>query len=353
MRKNISIVIIAFIALFWNGVFPLCAVSEPKNLQESAGIIAYKKFTINILRNLGKQEKIECCDKILAARDEFLRHRTAMSEKDAKESFLYFLDVYDCIVGGGFVSSKYLEDLLNGVDINSVKNEEERKKYKDALKELSKFRSCGIGFDRIWQENSYDWIYDRDPDFLIQVLTDFGVKGRLKKYLTFIFNEEKEKLTVNDKLNISWDDFRKKIIRWEKFLSENPSLTDVLKMEGLNSELIETNSEREKMIPADLMLEGMIHIYLMGTDSKENMAYDYSGTGKINAELKKSYETFIKDNRSSSYYNLINGVYSILGKHDFVVNQELITFVKANNKGDLGWSILEDGLKIFEKKKGK
>ena len=161
----------------------------------------------------------------------------------------------------------------------------------------------------IWGEG--DWYLKEDPDFLLSVSSN--LKGEYQEFTRFMGEESKQRLAQDAALTVSWDELRQRIIRWENFAKNHPDLP-----------------ETERIIKPQL--RRMMQWYLIGIDNTRAYDYDdtYGGTAKINAELLKSYENFIRENTDSSYFPLIQGVYDILKKYDFKCRRELGDYIIKN-----------------------
>lgn len=325
-----KILIIVFIALFGNGVFPLCAASEPKSSPESAGVIAFKNFLIN-LDNTKKES-------ILVARDKFFKSFSTATVKENKEAFRIFRGFYQEVIRECdqiFYNKKDCQQLLGNISslvkgglenplpafekLNNESSNEIRTKYAAILKELYGYRNCGMNF----YQSEGDWYLKEDIVFLIKM---FPVSGRneLKDFLIFLNNED-ERIAEDAGLIISWDDLRKRILCWEQFVEKHP-------------DFLETINEVKPGLAT------LVGVYLVGLPNTQ--AYRVHSTGEIEPKLKKSYEIFLQQNKSSSFYNLISEVYNILKKHNFKINKELVDFL--NSQGYNGPAHeLEQYLKII------
>ncbi|MCK5347403.1 MAG: hypothetical protein KAR20_28530, partial [Candidatus Heimdallarchaeota archaeon] len=182
--------------------------------------------------------------------------------------------------------------------------------HRNALIELEKFRHCSSYGMKFYMAEG-DWYLRENTDFLIQVSS--VLTGDLREFILFNGTEMKTRIAEDASLLISWDELRQRIIRWENFAKLHPDLE-------------ETKKEIEPQIPR------MVQWYLTGIDNTRAYDYDdyYGGTAKINSELRKSYEIFIKENTGSSYYPLIQSVYTILLKHEFKCQRELGYFLINN-----------------------
>ncbi|MCI0691484.1 hypothetical protein L0337_05685 [candidate division KSB1 bacterium] len=150
-----------------------------------------------------------------------------------------------------------------------------------------------------------------DVDFLVKTATI--LKGEFGEYITFHANEFREPIAGDASLGISREELRKRIMRFEQFAREHPDLP-----------------ETEAEIKPEL--DRLLWMYLVGLDNTP--AYDLRDTDEIDAELRKSYATFLAEDHTSFYYGLIREVYKILEKHTFKMNAELLAFLHERGFAD-------------------
>jgi len=269
-------------------------------------------------------------ESILIAKNEFEKMCSTAEKQIVDSAFRSFMEFYKGVIrkcNHVFYDRRDYQDLLHDIEeivgskfdnplpafekIDSKSSAEIKTKYAATLKELYEYRNCGINFTC----GEGDWYLEEDGDFLVEVLSNYG-SVELRDYLIFWANEDKERFAHDGGLLISWEDLRKRIIRWEEFANKHPTLL-----------------ETEKEIKPKLQV--LIGAYLWGLDNTP--AYDLWESKweskKIEPELRKSYEIFLKENKTSSYYSLIKGVYTILNKHNFKLSKELIMFVDSQGYG--------------------
>ena len=143
------------------------------------------------------------------------------------------------------------------------------------------------------------WYLNENFDFLSDNLR--GNKSGLAQFILFMRSESKQVVAQDAGLTISWDDLRKRIIRFETFCTRYPKLPETRQ-----------RVERE--------LSTLMSYYLSGIDNTP--AYPRS-TRKLNNGLKQSYEAFLRENTASSYYSVIKNVYEILSKNGFKKSREV------------------------------
>ncbi|MCI0614236.1 hypothetical protein L0244_14715 [bacterium] len=178
----------------------------------------------------------------------------------------------------------------------------------DELQRLHNYGKYGI---KLWVEEAQVYLAE-DVDFLVKTAT--VLNGELREYITFHANEFREPIAGDATLGISWEELRKRIMRFEPFAREHP-------------DLLETEAEIKPE------LDRLLWMYLVGLDNTP--AYDLRDTGEIDTELRKSYATFLTEDHTSSYYSLISEAYKILEKHAFKINAELLAFLHERGFDDV------------------
>ena len=121
-----------------------------------------------------------------------------------------------------------------------------------------------------------------------------------------ISDPETEKGFADDAaLMITWEELAGRIVSWDRFLVKHP---DFPLKRGI--------SETVKLY---------LNIYLSGIDNTPvTVNYD---DPKLHPELKQSYEAFLKNNKDSKYYPLIDGYWRVLSENDFQVNDKTRSYV--------------------------
>ena len=186
--------------------------------------------------------------------------------------------------------------------ISSNDTEQLRKKYEKEIKELHQYVKCGMKF----AHGEGDWYLKESNSFLVKIIL-LHFNFELKDYIVFLSEEYRHNIAEDAALAISWDELRKRIIRWERFAKKHPTLEEV----------------KSEILP---QIERMLLIYLLGMDNTR--IYDW-GKNKLKVALKNSYESFIKRNTGSSYHNIIKTVYEIYEKHNFHINDEVVNFISS------------------------
>jgi uncharacterized protein (UPF0297 family) len=132
-----------------------------------------------------------------------------------------------------------------------------------------------------------------------------GYSGDFKEYFVFVAKENKARLFNDCGLLISWDDFRKRIIRWERFAT-------TLSVQEYKKE-IENDVQR------------YLSIYLCGIDNTP--AYNWTETGEIDHELLASYRNFLSLNKTSKYQHIISDVYNMLKQNKYRINKQIVEYI--------------------------
>ncbi len=245
---------------------------------------------------------------------------------EADSALRAFIAFHSQIVGdlqADFSNHQEYQTVLNETGgLSSDLPDELQGQYADALQLLQKYKDCGIGFTGL--SEGMGWALEQDPDYIIRTAREF--KSDYGEFVVFYYNENRESLGMDANLNLTWDDLRKKIIRFETFAKQHKQLSEV-----------------ESHIKP--MTRTMLSFYIEGMDNTP--AYDAwkSGTGKIDEELKASYLTFVNENRNSDYYSLIQGIVNNLRKHDFKLSSDLVSFVRSQNIDVFHWSSVQEYLK--------
>lgn len=184
--------------------------------------------------------------------------------------------------------------------IDNKKSRKLKNDYAQIVIDLEKYVNSGV----IFYQSEGDWYLAENPDFLDELSNLFS--GELKDYLIFLASEYKERLAEDAGLLISWNNLRQRIIRWEEFAKKHEKLKEI-------------GTEIQPK------LHTLFSVYLIGTDNTK--AYDIF-TGKLDTNLKLSYQNFIEENKDSNYYSIIDSVYKILGENKFEINSDLIKYLE-------------------------
>lgn len=272
---------------------------------QSSALIAYEKF----LETLDDSKK----ESILAARDEFLKNFSTTETGIAVQAFRQFWRFYREFIAEQSQLLYSNERHLTNSEKPGVLEELQRLHHYD---KYGIKLSVGEGLIHLTE----------DADFLAKTATI--LKGEFKAYIIFHANEFSEPITGDASFGISWEELRKRILRFEQFAREHPGLP-----------------ETEAEIRPEL--NRLLWMYLVGLDNTP--AYDLRSTGELDAELRESYATFLAEDHASPYHGLISGVYKILEKHTFKMNAELLAFLHERGFAD---NVFDRNAGAFLKKQG-
>lgn len=138
--------------------------------------------------------------------------------------------------------------------------------------------------------NSEGCLYiDEDNNFTIKMFSKF-LSPPWREYLELRKSENNHFLS-DGTLIIPWDELRVRIIFWEKFINKYPDFP-------------ENNEIKAK-------LADYVQWYI-------EAIYGYGDNGILKPELVSSYEKFLKYNKDSQFYPLINDWYFVLKKNKFI-----------------------------------
>lgn len=322
-QKTLSCIILLIIYSL-SIVSGLKAASSATQKSDNAEYAAYTTF----LSKLDSSSP----SSIIQAKTELLLRFRGKQDESANDAFRAFSKFYsDTIAGldGGVSSNTHLQEVLSKIadvthldfnlfpafdKLDTASAREIKKKYAPALKELHQYTNAGLNFGSA----EGMWYLTSDPDFLKEAAS--VTTGDFKEYLRFNAEECKQRIAEDAGILIPWDELRKKIIREEDFAIQHPSLPEV-----------------EKELKGSI--SWMMNVYLAGI---ENSSIDNYGV-QLTPEVKNSYETYLKENTSSQYYNVVKDVYAIWTKNSFKTSRELVDYLKEKGHGQFTY-MLEKGL---------
>jgi hypothetical protein len=315
IKKRLMWTVVSSLSIL--GLFACPNSQEPRNTKEE-----YKYTALTVTQSSGPKLDVQSYKKlldnldtskvesILTATAELINSFKGTSSSQSDEALHLFLDYYSKSINKikkGFIQNEDFQHVLNvtrGLDTPLLL--EARDKYAASYETLQKYKACGIGFEGL-DEGGCD--LREDPDFVIKLASNFT--SDYATFVKFYADETRASLGMDASLNIDWDDLRKKIVRFEAFAKQYKQLPEV-----------------DAQIKP--MLSNMLSIYIEGMDNTP--AYRLgcqTCKGEIDPELKQSYSTFIKENKNSEYYDLIQGAYNNLAKHDFKFNKDLVSFIES------------------------
>lgn len=134
---------------------------------------------------------------------------------------------------------------------------------------------------------------NQDPSTLLQFADN--LPPDLAAYIRFRAQEDSQTVIEDAALQVSWEDLRLRLERWEAFGAQHPTLP-------------ETHLEVEPTTRALLVL------YIFGSDNTP--AFDLRKNGRLDHKLLASWHTFKRDDKSSRYQPLISELADKIPSHD-------------------------------------
>ncbi len=241
-------------------------------------------------------------------------NKTASEQSKQCRSILFgdFRHYYDEITQVYIAS---VEEKLNEKYPLSAKKE---KKYKN------EFKKIGLRLDQ--SEGMY--YVEADSAWFLKEFSK-GLPEEWISYLKQSDYEAKNRLAEDGAPLISWEEMRKRIIFWENFLYKYPDYP------GKN--IVEKSLSRYLAFYL-----GRLGNYwlILAYDIKKNRQ-----TKKLDSDVKKSYENFIKLHSKSKYHNIVKSQYNIIKDNAFIIDE------KTGKKLDVNYkkSIEENKKKIINK----
>jgi len=136
---------------------------------------------------------------------------------------------------------------------------------------------CGFSV----MEGEGDLYPDQDPATLLEFASE--LPPGLASYIRFRAREDAERIAEDAALQLTWEQLRERLARWERFAKDHP-------------QLLETHSEVEPAI------RSLATLYFFGIDNTPT--FDFT-TGLLNPELLASWQQYVALNRDSRYQPLI------------------------------------------------
>lgn len=258
-------------------------------------------------------------DSILIARDELFQRFPVQSSQDFDDALRAFISFYKNKIStedSNFYRDRKLQSVLHKlpfVNLYTIKPletflnnktttaQEFQKQNKDSLVILLNYRKCGVDF----YSAEGDWYLKEDPDFIVNIASHY--KSPLSEYLIFNAEENRQLLGEDAGLYISWEELRKRIVRWDSFALAHPLLKET----------------EENVFP---QIRKLLFLYLIGPDNTRGFSRE---TNELLPQLKTSYENFLSENKSSICYQIIKKSYNILKAHQFKDNDEYRRFLRS------------------------
>jgi hypothetical protein len=128
-----------------------------------------------------------------------------------------------------------------------------------------------------------------------------------QEYFHIRSQEIREGFSEDAGLLISWEQLRKRIIAWEKFLAQYPNFVERLNIQQ--------------------QLKDYLGTYLAGLDNTRIYGQDR----RLKQEVKASYENFIRQDKDSKYHHIIQEYFVMLKKHGFIVPKNYEAFLQKQD----------------------
>jgi len=186
------------------------------------------------------------------------------------------------------ITQAYILSTENSLNEKYPLSPQKEKKYKAELQKAGMlvYQSEGMYYveaDSDWFSKEFD---DSLPDEWRMFLRQSGY-------------EAKNRFAEDGVLQISFEELRKRVIFWENFLNDYPGFP-------------EKNQAEES-------LSSYLFYYLSDLHSSLNFAHIQI----LSADIRKSYENFIKLNSGSKYYELVKSQYTIIEDNAFKIDKKI------------------------------
>ena len=262
-------------------------------------ISIYKEF----LSRLNSSE----IESISMAKNRFLK-QFEKDDKMSEEGFRLFRNYYINFIeklnepGNNFLddffSAPQFYDVIEGTFKNPLagfdklsKSDKDivKMKYSKSLNEITRCLKSGI---KISGNDVDGYRYTEDFSFLADILQNYEFD--LVNFFELMKSEDKE-IHIDAALKISWEELRKKIIRYEKFVNDYPNLKET-------KQIVEPQ------------LKWFFDVYIGGLDNTPTFDWDRN---VLNSELKNSYKIFLIENKKSKFFLFLQKYYNTLEKNKF------------------------------------
>lgn len=300
-------IIISVYFLFFLNLFILFAYAQESGSKNN--IAKYKE----LLSQLNSSNK----ESILKAKDEFFKH-FKKDDKTSEEGFQLFRDYYIELINKHqdkfaqisnvlfeepafyeVIEGTFKNPLAGFEKLNKLDKDRIKRKYSTQLNEIAGYLKSGI---KITGDDEEGYYLTENLTFLSDMLQNYEID--FVKFIEFMKSEDK-RIVIDGGLQISWEDLRKKLLRFEKFAGDYPNLKET-------QEIIEPK------------IKWLFAVYIDGLDNTP--AFDWE-TQKLNSGLKNSYEFFLKENKKSKFFETLQKYYKILEKNKFMYNDEVQKYI--------------------------
>ncbi len=211
-------------------------------------------------------------------------HKTVMGQSKECRSLLFsdFRQYYDQM------TQAYIQSTEKRLNEKYPISGKEEKRYK------AKLSKVGL---MIYQSEGMYYVEADSAWFL----NEFGdsLPSEWKKFLKQSAHEAKNYFAEDGVLQVSLEELRKRIVFWENFLDDYPDFPEI-------------NGAKKS-------LSGYLRFYLSDLHSSISFAHIPISS----ADIRKSYENFIKKNSKSKYYDIIKSQYAIIKDNAFNIDQKI------------------------------
>lgn len=215
------------------------------------------------------------------------------------------------------VMSKYIDDYEQWLESRQAGSVQQFLKEKPEIRIAgSKWFNCGFSM----YDGEGSLLPAEDPAILLSFAHELD--SSLAQYLRFLADEDRETIVNDAALEISWEELRQKIERWEAF-------------EKGHRELPEAKSEMDPSISF------FFSLYVFGSDNTPT--FD-SKTGRIDPKLIASWRQFTTHDRSSRYYALMSQLLTSVNNQGQTITQKdrpLFARFGMSDSFDLWWRVLQ------------
>lgn len=243
---------------------------------------------------------LDCDDpeSISHAGDSLVKIMTREDTIRADSAFLIFNEYYELVTNslrGNIVSdtTNYLSFIAGEGSGPQPEPTEAAKKYYRSLQRN--------GFDFGYPEGTID--IEQDRDFMEKKFYKY-LSLSMRSYLAQMNVEYKDEFLSDGGINLSEEEFLRRILWWEKFTMDHPSFLHVAEAEKLQKRYL--------------------YFSLRGI---ENTPLFTSGDGKLTEYFKNLYELALQSSSDSPELKILNEHYGIIKKHNGKDSEERQNFI--------------------------
>ncbi len=289
-RKNS---LLLYTALCFFITFFTCAM--PHLAQAEVDITKVSTFEQDLENNFGKDSKT--VPDIIKAKDFYFKTFTEQDTLETRDAaFLAFYKYY----------MKIAEDSFNDEVFKGISE-----LNRDDTEQVNKFKEIAATYGLYLVEREGQYMPLADANYLARV---FGkhISAGVKAYLAFA--KKNEQILEDGSLTIPHDELRERILLGDAIIRQFP------------------NNDLAKIIKPEI--ENLLYLYLIGIST--DMVYDkFSPEPALRAEVKASYNRFLKESKNSNYHSLIKFCYDLWVENNFMYTEKIIdTIIEKINTLD-------------------